>query len=167
MKKTLLFAATFAILNQASAGYSYLNCEAYRISQDTNENVQIFRVNQNLGVQINGVQLDESNWLTGSLAELSPVHPAIATYSSRDGMGDYNIVLTVQSIVSSTYGHLDIGRDHDFDVYKVLAQVSRNGKMHEFVGTCTHELLTTCGGACAPESEIRDVLQAKFNKLIK
>lgn len=157
--KNLVFVATSLIaFNQASAGYSYLSCEAFRISQDANQNVQAFRVDKDLGVEINGVHLTEAQWIDGSLNDLYPGKDTQATYASLDGNGDYKIVITILSTVANAHGHLNIGRDHDFDVYQVRTQVSRGNKTHEFIGTCTNELLTTCGGECQPESETRDIL---------
>jgi hypothetical protein len=158
MKKLLFAATSLLAFNQAFAGYQYLTCEAFRISQDTNLNVQAFRVDKDLGVEINGVKLTEAQWIDGSLNDIYPGIETQATYASLDGNGNYKIVMTVLSTVAEAHGHLNIGRDHDFDVYQVRAVVSRGNKTHEFIGTCTSELLSTCGGACQPESEIRDVL---------
>ncbi len=158
MKKLILVATSLIALNQASAGYTYLNCEAFRISQDTNQNVQAFRVNKDFGVEINGVHLTEAQWIDGSLMDLYPGAELQATYASLDGNGNYKIGITILSTVANAHGHLNIGRDHDFDIYQVRAQVSRGNKSHEFIGTCTNELLTTCGGECQPESETRDIL---------
>ncbi len=157
MKNLAIF---FALLvgNSAFAGYMKMTCSAYRISQDTNKNVQTFSYGPDGNVSINNVKLTEEDLIDGSIYGVYPGYPSEAKYKSKDGNGDYSISISALSEVVTVQGHVNIGRDHDVEVYKVAAKVSRNNKTHEFIGTCTNEVVSTCGGACEDESEVRDEL---------
>lgn len=158
MKKITLALVTLLSVNQAYAGRLDLTCEAYRVSKDENKNIQKFSLNKSETLVINEVKLGPAQWLEGDLRGLYIGEPVVASYKSKDGRGNYNVKITALSEVTKAYGRLSIGRDHDVDVYKVSIEVSRNNKTHKFVGTCTNESISTCGGACQEESELRDTL---------
>ena len=153
MKVLAIFTLAAMMSTSTFAGMMELNCEAFRVSQDTNKNIQSVKI----APELNGVSLNGSEPLEvidGALMNI----PTIVTLKGVDGKGDYTLDVKVKSKIASINGHIAIGRDHDIDLSKVEIFVSRNGKTHLFVGTCKEELITTCGGACAPESSERDVL---------
>jgi|GEM_PF-1259526 len=158
MKNFLLVAVTSLASLSAHAGFTHLTCSTYRISKDTNKNVQTFSVSEDMKLNVNGVELTEAEWVDGSLMGLSLKTPVTATYKSKDGKGDYLVRINALSKITSVDGRASIGRGHDVTVYKVRAFVSRNNKTHEFLGTCTEENMSSCGGACGDESDQRDEL---------
>jgi len=157
MKNILFVALTLMTSTSAMAGFMHLDCAAFRVSQDSNENIQKLEIKRD-DLSINGVNLNYEQLIEGSLYDVYPNSPATATYKSLDGKGDYKVSVTVTETITSVNGHASIGRDHTFDIYKAVVKASRNGKTHEFVGTCTSELMSSCGGACEEESSDRDQL---------
>jgi hypothetical protein len=157
MKKVILTAVLLLATKLSFGAYTNLTCTAYRVSQDTNENIQRFDVNQNI-VRLNGVELGMSELIDGSLIFLDNNHPVKASYKSKDGKGNYKIEITYLEQVTAYTGWMFHGKGHDIEVSKVEVKASRNNKTHKFTGTCTWENTTTCGGECRDESEERDVL---------
>lgn len=158
MKKTITtFLVGILFAPGAFAGFLSMDCEAYRISQDANENVQVFK-SSNTGASINNSV--EYEIIDGSFQGLylAPGETTHAVLDATDGRGNIDVTITVLSEVTSVYGRLNVGRDHQVEVYKVSVMASRGDKFHNFIGTCKSELVTTCGGACADEDPNRDVL---------
>jgi len=150
-----LFLITVLSTTFAQAGYIKNTCEAYRVSKDTNENVQKVRI------QDNTVSIHKTPFLElkkGQLMDLGPKSPLSAVAEAVDGKADYLVEVSVLSQITHAYGRAIVGRGHDFDSYKVKIVASRNGKSHTFEGLCTTEILTSCGGECADESNNRDEL---------
>ncbi|MDA9189442.1 hypothetical protein N9O57_00505 [bacterium] len=135
-----------------------LSCDTYRISEDSNQNVQIFKLERYAKLFVNGENLNDSDLISGHMMDLNPGFDTKGIYKSKDGKGNYEVSISVLEKITSAYGFQFISRSHDFDVYKVSAKVSRNGKTHEFIGTCTSEILTSCGGNCDTESSVKDLL---------
>ena len=157
MKKILLI--NLILSSNLFAAYHNLDCEAFRVSKDSNENIQVFNSSSSSTgevVNINGIELSEI--VSGNLDWLDPGTPLIAEYKSLDGRGNYKIRITTTQTITSVEGRLNIGRTHGVDIYAVNVQVSRNDKNHIYIGTCKNEYLTTCGGECAGEDPRRDEL---------
>lgn len=156
MNKIFLIAVGILSAN-AHAGFQSLSCEAFRVSKDANENIQTFSVKENV-VKLNDVVLNDEDLVSGSLYDLYAGYVEKAVYKSKDAKGDYSIEVSVLAPVTAVEGRLSVGRGHEVNVYKTLVKASRNGKTHEFTGTCRTELVTTCGGECADEDPNRDEL---------
>ena len=150
--KTALFLGLSLLVSasNAFAGKMSLDCVGYRVSKDTNQNIQEVKISYNDGVTLYGgtaMPITE-----GSFQEL----PADFTAQASDGKGDYRITATSLIRIGSFDGHVSIGRDHNVVLSKVAITVSRNGQSQKFIGTCTEEIVTSCGGACEDESPVRD-----------
>jgi hypothetical protein len=150
--KTIVISALALVFvgSNAFAGRMDLNCVGYRVSQDANKNVQQLIVSSDTG----GVRLygEELETVSGEFQSV----PADFVVKSKDGKRKYRIVVTSQDNLASFEGHIAIGRDHLVSLTKVAIDVSRNGKTHRFVGTCTEEVVTSCGGGCDEEDPKRD-----------
>jgi len=152
MKKSLLVALQILTAHTAFAGYMGTTCEAYRISKDSNRNIQTLTIdNESLSIDQKKFELTD-----GTMRLLYLDSPAEGIFKSNDAKGDLVVKVKAFSEVLRSEGKLSVGRDHEIVVYKAQIQASRNGKTHEFLGTCKTELVTTCGGACEDESEVRD-----------
>jgi len=154
MKNLLVFAMGLGLYatQSANAGYMGTTCEAYRVSQDSNENIQVLKL-MNETLELNKEKFE---LIDGVMRDLVPNYPSEAVFKSAAGKANLNLKVSVLSKVTEAYGRLSVGRGHDMIVYKVNVQASRNGKVHNFEGTCVSEVVTTCGGECAVESEDRD-----------
>lgn len=152
MKKILLISLFATISSQAvMAGADHLNCEAYRISQDANSNIQTFTITPY------EVSLHNSGPLEVISGDARGV-PTKFVLKGIDGKGDYSVEIKVKSKIASLSGNQDIGREHTIDLTKVEVIASRAGKTQNFIGTCKLEQISSCGGGCTDESEERDTL---------
>jgi hypothetical protein len=152
MKKIILVSLFSIFSSQAvMAGMLNLNCEAFRVSKDTNHNIQSLKITQD------GVSINDSEFLEVISGDLTEV-PGKLVLKATDGKGDYNVDVKLKSVLASLEGNIAIGRDHEIKLTKVEVIASRGNKSHLFVGTCKYEVITSCGGACQEESEDRDVL---------
>lgn len=155
MKRLALLISTFLFSQISSAAFINLSCEAYRISQDSNENIQKLTLDRG-NLTVNELTLSNDQRIDGSLFSVYPGYPASATY--QNDKGTLNAKITYQSRIEEFTGALDIGRSHDIEFFKAEVKVSSQRKTHTFTGVCKAEVITTCGGACEDENQDRDTL---------
>ncbi|MEO5668301.1 MAG: hypothetical protein ABIR96_09600 [Bdellovibrionota bacterium] len=155
MKHALMFAVTVFGMQCAQAGSMDIQCEAFRISKDTNKNVQVLKADR---ATLELYDTKNYDIIDNDLSELTPGTTFTAKYKNSKSDDQVNVVAKVLRTITEANGHIAIGREHDIGVYKVSFEVSNGTKTQKFEGTCRSEVISTCGGACADESEIRDQL---------